>query len=176
MGGCCIVFTTLLGIFCFGLGYFCANNNILEKLLSNDSIAFLIGIIDIAFLIIITCKYSFICDFRIAFFSNKLLIVPSVLGGLYLIIWISRLIEKIGGALALVLTSIGRNTMPILLFHMFWFQVVGYFQRIVYGSFGNRGWVNCIFDDVVWCLITMFAGITLPYVFHNSWIYIKNHK
>lgn len=162
----CINVVLTLVIF-FAIGYYTKKSKKIN--FSN----FLLIIINIAILTL-ALNLNYKVDSRINYYSHNYLIIPVALAGIYITMFISKILEKIP-KVNNIMMYIGRNTIPILTLHIIVFKLIGAIQVYCFGYYPINmltGW-NIFFYNSKWQYAAVILGILIPLGVSWLWKMIK---
>ena len=160
-----VINTALVALIFYYLGYLYSRFR--EKIKLNVIVA----IAAFIFLLISRKYFNVFLDIRNMFF-NPILLIPDSLCGIYVVIYISKIVSNININLR-GLNYIGRNTIPILAWHMLIFKIIDIIQIKMYKIPIERlGELAPINSSGIWWIIFSIAGVLIPtsicYVIYDS--------
>lgn len=108
-------------------------------------------------------------------FPNPISLILSSLCGIYFVLHISKIIYNKSTVLTNVLAYIGRNTLPIIAFHLFSFKVVMLFQ-LYFGviKFEQLAILNGVNNNNLWYVFYILIGVTVPLIINFAIQKIKS--
>ncbi|MBE6049624.1 MAG: hypothetical protein E7214_02920 [Clostridium sp.] len=112
-------------------------------------------------------------DMVINKYTNPLLLILSSLLGIYMILYLSKLIEDT--SLNKKISYIGRNTMVIMTLHFLAFKTVNLIEVVVYGEeYELIGSFPVLNSTGVWWIVYGVVGVFLPLI--GKWFLLKLRK
>ena len=100
------------------------------------------------------------------YYNPGLLILLSILSFVFIMSIASFILNK-SKMIPNVLTYIGQNTMPIMLFHLLGFKFINYIQIIIYKEQIENLVPRCNHQDFYWVIIYTITGVILPIIINN---------
>lgn len=125
-----------------------------------------LALIGLAYLYVAKLVLGLSVDMRINHYSHVALWLLSVCAGVYLTMWLAYRLTSILGEQSITLRALaftGRQSLLILMLHIFCFKLAGWVQVhcLGYDAAGLAQWAN-LSDAWYWTLAYAIAGILLP--------------
>lgn len=101
-------------------------------------------------------------------FPNPFFLILSSLLGIYFVFYISKIICNKVYILTNILTYIGKNTLPIIAFHLFSFKIVMLLQ-LYFGAitFNQLAILNGAGNNNIWYIFYVIVGVAFPLLINN---------
>jgi fucose 4-O-acetylase-like acetyltransferase len=146
----------------FYIGWYLKNTNInLKKV--NKYLPMLVLILSFIIIVIAKLKFRYTADFRVNYFSNYYLFLPTALAGIYVIIVISKFIQKYGNLFKKVLTYLGQNTIIIFLLHLTSFKIIGLIQVYYFNyPISKLPDFKNVYTGGIWGYLYLLVGLIVP--------------